>query len=97
MLYYYYCITALLLAPVGADNIVSFPLVPHHEVVRRRALEESSPWPKVERLGRYPRYLEEAPAAQQVAGLFQGYGVSAAVENSVFRVACKMPSHLLRF
>ncbi|GAX14124.1 hypothetical protein FisN_8Hh040 [Fistulifera solaris] len=54
------------------------PLVPHHVQQQRRQLYEG-PSTKFERPHRYPRWLEERelddiPVAQQIAGLFQGYG-----------------------
>ncbi len=63
------------------------PLVPHHVQQQRRRRQLSVPLTSSsERPQRYPRWLEkelqdDIPVAQQVAGLYQGYGVRTTAEN----------------
>ena len=78
-----------------ADEVVTFSLVPHRVQVQRHRHLLGRDEAKPERPTRYPRFLSDdedgatsdyvAPPADQVAGLFQGYGVSSSSVLSIGR------------
>lgn len=63
-----------LVLPISIADIITIPLVPHH-VVKQRKLQAGEALPKLERpqYSKYDRRFEQT-SAEQVAGLYQGYG-----------------------
>lgn len=77
------------------------PLVPHHVQQQRQRQLSVLPSTTFERPHHYPRWLspeerklllDDVPVAQQVAGLFQGYGVRTRIVSNHHRQ--ELPTHL---